>query len=137
MRWWLCALSLALVACAGPSESATDEASEAVTESRWWHGTWVVDRDRLQPDEHLSPAARQTARSLAATFAETVRFELSPDGVRRAAAGQVSAWRLERVGPGADRVVLDLVGGRQVVLERGPEGVVLSDGAGSRPVRRP
>lgn len=139
MRRGLLALVACAVlgACAGPSESATDQAGEEAADTRWWHGAWVVDRERLEPDEKLSPAARQTARALAATFADAVRFELGPDGARRVAAGQSMAWQLGGVSPGPDRVVLDLVGGGHLVLERGPSGVVLSDAVGSRPVRRP
>lgn len=131
-------LVLALLGCAGPGEStAPGEASSAATDDRWWHGAWVVDGGRLQPDEALSPAARQTARALVATFADSARYELGPDGVRRTVADHDDRWRLAGASIGEQRVVLDLVGGAHLVLERGPDGVMLSDGAGSRPVKRP
>ncbi len=129
----------ALLGCAGPSEStpATEEAVDESADERWWHGTWVIDAARLRPDDDLSPAARQTARALAATFAGRVRYELGPERVRRLVADRTQAWSLAGVSVRDGRAVLDLVGGGHLVLERGPSGVVLSDGDGSRPVARP
>lgn len=130
MRWLALAL---LLGCAGPGE-VTPDAPEV--DDRWWHGAWVIDAARLAPDEALSPAARQTARAMAATFADQVRFELGPDRVRRVVAGQVTDATLTGATVDAERVVLTTAGGH-VVLERDAAGVVLSDGEGSRPVRRP
>jgi len=137
--WLALALCLALPACAGPSESTagTDEATLEAVDARWWHGAWVVDTARLKPDESLSPAARQTARALAATFGDQVRYALGPDRVRRDVAGASQSWPLAGASVSGERAVLDLVGGDHLVLERSPDGVVLSDGVGSRPVRRP
>lgn len=136
---WLLVAWLALAGCAGPSESTptTDEATEDATDERWWHGTWIVDTARLQPDENLSPAARQTARALAATFAGRVRYELGPERVRRVVADRAETWPLAGVSVKGERAVLDLRGGAHLVLERSPTGVVLSDADGSRPVARP
>lgn len=131
MRWLALAL---LLGCAGPTES-TPAPPEA--DDRWWHGAWVVDEARLAPDEALSPAARQTARALAATFADRVRFDLGPERVRRVVAGAVVETPLTAASVGPERVVLTLAGGQHLVLERGDAGPVLSDADGSRPVRRP
>lgn len=131
------ALALLAAGCAGPGESAGADAPAEAADARWWQGTWVIDGARLRPDEALSPAARQTARALAASFADSVRYELGPERVRRVVADQSASWPLGGVSIRGERALLELVGGPQLVLERGPDGVLLADGAGSRPVRRP
>lgn len=108
-----------------PDESPLAEPEE----NHFWQGTWLIDDARLAPP---SP----TARALATGLAETVRYELTAQRLRRVVAGEITDHPLAVRRAGPDDAEFLLLDGRTIFMRREGDAAVLIDGAIEHPLRR-
>jgi len=100
----------------------------------WWHGSWVVDGERLAAPEELAalpPSARGLAAQLARAAAPEHRYEFSADAVLLVRPGVrvTAAYAVVVADARQAELRASAPSGLGVLrIQRGPQGVVMSEG---------